>query len=197
MMIKGLDISYWNGLQVNYEGVKSDGYDFLYIKASEGAGRKEPYAIQQDAGAIEAGLAVGYYHFAHLGADSAIDEANLFYSVLQDGTWSLIPVLDVETNASNLAPDQFTKWLEDFVTQMDSLGVHKIMLYGGKFFFNQFLKPSSVLANCPLWLADYETEAHLPNGWTNYTVWQNTEKGTLAGVVGTFDVDVCEELPLA
>jgi len=49
--------------------------------------------------------------------------------------------------------------------------------------------PSS-LAAYPLWVADYEVDQpSLPQGWTTWLLWQNSEDGTVAGVDGAVDLD--------
>ena len=195
-MSKGIDVSFWNGLHVNWQAVKSAGYDFAYIKASEGTGRIEPNAITQDSEAILAGLKVGYYHFAHLGEDNAATEAALFDQVLSKGDYQLIPVVDVETNKSSLAPAAFTQWIADFVSALRAKGHSRVMIYAGTYLMNTSLLPNQVLADCPLWLADYEASAHIPHGWSQYVIWQNTDKGQIPGINGAFDVDLCPDLSL-
>lgn len=195
-MYKGIDISFWNGLKINFTAAYAAGYSFLYIKATEGRSRREPNAAQQDADAIAAQMAVGYYHFAHLGEDSALDEAALFNDVIQQGTSTLIPVVDVETNKSNLSPAQFTQWLSDFVGAMKGYGHSKVMIYAGTWLMNNSLLPDAVLADCPLWLADYEATPHIPHGWTSYAIWQDSQQGQIPDINGTFDMDICPDITL-
>jgi lysozyme len=194
--MKGIDISPWNGQKVNFAAIKAAGYEFVYIKASQGPSLSYPCAIVQDQDAIGEGLEVGFYHFAQPGQDSATDEAHLFDMVLRKGNYTLLPVVDVETNAAGIAPAQYTQWLHDFVATLQSLGYPRVMIYGGKYFLNANILPDGVLATCPLWLADYEANAHLPNGWAGYAVWQYSQSAQIPGIGGVFDVDVCDALPV-
>jgi GH25 family lysozyme M1 (1,4-beta-N-acetylmuramidase) len=61
-MIKGIDVSGWNG-----EVYSAAGSDFVFIKATEGTTYTNPKMRRQAATARTAGLAVGFYHFLHGG----------------------------------------------------------------------------------------------------------------------------------
>ena len=197
MSFKGIDISYWQGQNIDWNKVKSQ-VDFVYIKVSEGTTRIEPYALTQATGAKAAGIPLGYYHFAKPTAGGGADEANFFINkALQvKPPADLIAVLDIEVNPNNLTAAQITKWIEDFYTAMKAAGHQKLMLYSYQPFFNQWLQPSSVLADTKLWLACYNPTPRIPKGWSNYDVWQYTQKGQIQGIQGSVDLNTCEQIPL-
>jgi GH25 family lysozyme M1 (1,4-beta-N-acetylmuramidase) len=62
---------------------------------------------------------------------------------------------DIETNKSNLSPAEVTKWIEAFYSTLKFYGYQKLMLYSYQPFFDQYLQPSTLLADTKLWLADY------------------------------------------
>src|SRR6267142_578733 len=83
----GCDVSgYQPG--VNWTQVKNAGVTFCWSKATESTSYVNPYFTAQQAGAKNAGIYVGAYHFARpsshpniTGANSADTEANYFWSV--------------------------------------------------------------------------------------------------------------------
>lgn len=63
--MKGIDISSNNhrGEVFNFAAVKAAGYDFVYVKATQGVTYLNPYLIADVRDAHNAGLKVGVYHF--------------------------------------------------------------------------------------------------------------------------------------
>ena len=204
-MIKGIDVSYWQNSSksvavpsgIDWNKVKASGISFVLVKTSEGIGRIEPRAKDQALGASIAGLTIGYYHFAHPGEDTAIAEADLFYKCLsQFPKYQIVPTLDIEINKANLTPAQLTQWVIDFITRLQSYGIPLVMLYSYGPFFDQFLIANKTLAPCPLWLADYRSQPHLPKGWSNYNIWQYSQAGSIPGIQGNVDLNQANQLPL-
>ena len=181
-MIKGIDISHYQGENISWSSVASEQIQFVYIKASEGISRKEPFAQVQATGAKEAGLKVGYYHFARVESGTGINEAIFFDSILKSLPPSdLLPCLDIEVNKSGLSPEQITKWIEDFTTQIKGLGYSNLLLYSYTPFLNAYLLPSNILAQTKLWIAEYTnaTSPNLPRGYSQYSIWQQSQTGTV------------------
>lgn len=46
-------------------------------------------------------------------------------------------------------------------------------------------------ANYPLWIADYRGNAQpeVPGGWSHWTFWQYTDRGTIPGIPGPTDIN--------
>lgn len=190
----GIDVSYWQGANINWNKVMAQGISFCYVKSSEGTSRREPNAKIQAEGAKQAGLKIGYYHFAHPEKDSGSDEAEFFLVMLASlPPTDLLPVLDIEINKSNLSAEQLTKWVEDFNSVITSNGFNNLMLYSYQSFFDQFILPSEGLKKCKLWLADYRSTPHLPKAFSNYDVWQYSGKGVIEGIQGNVDLNVADE----
>ena len=59
---QGIDVSDWQGY-IDYNQVKQDGIDIVYIKASQGSNFKDPYFDINYENAKANGLSVGFYHF--------------------------------------------------------------------------------------------------------------------------------------
>lgn len=79
---EGIDVSAFQG-NVNYQKVKNNGIEVVYIKASEGTSLEDPYFRINYNNAKENGLKVGFYHFVRArNEEEAIKEAEFFYRVI-------------------------------------------------------------------------------------------------------------------
>ena len=197
-IIYGIDISHHNGT-INWAKVKlaSPAVSFVYIKATQGVGYKDPNNATYATGATNAGIKIGYYHFASLNNNlniekDATDEANWFDAVIKTLPPSqLMPVLDIETNEKNLTTQQVKTWIATFLSQMNLLGHKNIMIYSYKPFFDENLPANHPFGSLPLWLAQYRNVAapSLPQNWSKYTVWQYSAKGKVDGINSDCDMN--------
>ena len=191
--IQGLDVSFYQNSNMDWNQVVQSGYEFVYIKSSEGLHRVEPLAKAQATGAQAAGLKVGYYHFAHPGQDGAVVESDFFNSVLANlPDADLLPVLDLETNKTNLTMEQMTQWVNDFYTEMQNNG-KEVVLYTYTSFYDSFIVGRKLLPQ-KLWLACYQNTVKLPIGRGDYEMWQYTQKGIVPGISGAVDLNTCPDL---
>ena len=79
---KGIDVSNWQGY-IDYNKVKNDGIDIVYIKASQGSTYKDPYFEINYENAKLNDLKVGAYHFLIArNTQEAEEEAIFFASVI-------------------------------------------------------------------------------------------------------------------
>ncbi|OOG80354.1 hypothetical protein B0E41_20825 [Hydrogenophaga sp. A37] len=184
--VDGVDLSNWQGGEVNFVQIKQAGKHFVFVKSSEGATVVDPDHARNVQRARAAGLAVGSYHF-YESDDTPQAQFRNFAAQLSLKPGDLPPVVDIERlskgDAQALAPalQQFLGLLEQQV------GV-KPILYSGEHFANEYL---SVFADYPLWLAEYNSNAspQLPKGWTRWTFWQHSQSGSVAGVPGPVDLN--------
>jgi GH25 family lysozyme M1 (1,4-beta-N-acetylmuramidase) len=91
----GIDISNNNG-NVDLTKVKTAGYPFIYVKATEGQSFKDKYMETYYNDCKDLQLKVGAYHFL-VETSTPEAQAENFYSMIKDYKWDLIPMLDVET----------------------------------------------------------------------------------------------------
>lgn len=93
---KGIDVSLWNGV-VDWEKMKTQGYDFSYVKATEGEKIIDKQFSRNWTSAKSAGLSPGAYHFFHPKQDIG-NQVNNFVSTLGKlRLGDLPPMLDIET----------------------------------------------------------------------------------------------------
>lgn len=190
--IYGIDVSH-NNSTIDWTKVPNDAQpnSFAFIKATEGVDYVDPMC-QTNAAAVSSHTTMrfGYYHFASLNntADVAGDarkEADWFVQTMSTmPAASLIPVLDIETNASKLTQAQVQTWISTFMEEMKVKGYPTVFIYSSPSFLDENLPANHPFGNLPLWIAHYTTAAQprLPNGWSDYVVWQYTGSGKVSGV---------------
>ncbi|UJF36618.1 glycoside hydrolase family 25 protein [Paenibacillus hexagrammi] len=199
--IKGIDVSHHNsdGAAIDWNKVKADGVQFVFVKASEGVTYKDPKFAVNLNGARAVGIKAGAYHFARPENGQALSEAKTFVSQLATVQYDLMPVLDLE---SPIDPSKCTKanmiaFVKTFVDYVQAQTGRKVMLYTGNWFSDMYGGFDNAFKDMPLWIANYAASISAPpntGGWTAWTVWQYGEKGTINGISGNVDMNVAVSL---
>lgn len=102
MTVLGVDISNNQGTAVNFAACRAAGARFLFAKASEGTGYRDPYLARNLAGARAQGMVVGAYHFLRGG--HGVAEANHFIRCVKAANGGTLKgvalIVDVEKDCS-------------------------------------------------------------------------------------------------
>lgn len=206
-MSLGIDVSHYNG-KLDWGAIARAGVAFAYAKATEGVFFKDPEYVRNAAGAAANSIPFGAYHFFRPDQPALLQAGSFIRAVAvrSAGAWAvsidLPPALDLEEALGGDPPlDRWTatapetraglivEWLEDVEHH---LGVRPI-LYTRAGWLDRMIPADTRerLAAYELWIAHYTTNPapSLPIGWTKWRYWQYTDKGTLPGVSGVFDLD--------
>lgn len=183
--LPGIDVSHWQGA-IDWRAVAADGCRFAWAKVD---------ALFHDnrINAASAGVPLGAYHFADVTLDPVGCATAFCVRVGMLAPGELVPMLDIE-QAHNRSPAAIANWCLAWITTcMDKLGRAPVvytnnelrqMLYTGG-----FVPPGGV----ELWLARYSGQTDdpdLPNApWPGWTLWQWSDKGSVAGIAGDVDLD--------
>lgn len=198
---QGIDVSHWQGA-INWQQVATTGISFAFIKATQNS--MDKHFLENVKGAKAAGLLVGAYHYVDdsvTTVDQAKVAAQVFYTAIQaaGGTkvFDLPPVMDYESNKSNLNKAVITLVAKTFLEEIYRQTDVKPILYTYPSFINNF----SGLNNYPLWIARYSA-TQIPadaSGWSRWTFWQYSDgsagrvlpNGTrkVDGINGTVDLN--------
>jgi len=188
---QGIDVSHWQG-DIKWNLVKSDGFSFAFIKATEGVDYEDPCFSKNIKAAKEAGILVGAYHFCTpASVEDAINEAGHFINVIKKyGGFNILdlpPVIDIEKN-QGLTKQQISKivsaWIEKVKEQVNAQPI----IYSYAYFIQDYLDQS--LSDIPLWLAHYDSKPTLNcSGWKNWLFLQYTDKGQVNGIKGNVDLN--------
>ncbi|GJE99572.1 glycoside hydrolase family 25 protein [Phanerochaete sordida] len=197
--VSGIDVSHYQGT-INWNTVKSNGVQFVYIKATEGTGYKDPNFSNNYVGATNAGLIRGGYHFAHPDESSGATQANYFLA--NGGGWSsdgitLPGALDIEYNPSGaecygLSAASMVSWVKDFSnTYHTKTGVYPVIYTTTDWWTSCTGNSASFASTNPLWVARYASSVGaLPAGWSYETFWQFADSGSNPGDQDIFNGDM-------
>ncbi len=188
-MIKGIDISKWQGTP-NFDLVKS-ATEFVIIKSSEGIGFIDPQFKRNQTEARRVGLPLGYYHFCRpdLGNDPA-QEADYFLKVIGDLKENEVLCLDFEVTYNDTV-----NWCLKFLQRV------KFMLngYNPLIYLNQSLIKGNdwktvVDGGFGLWVAAYTYDPNNNNfvtgAWSFAAIQQYSNNLQVPGIVGGVDANV-------
>jgi lysozyme len=165
-----IDLSHHNTI-TNWEKIRDDGIAAIIHKATQGTGFvDERYAGRRDR-AREMGFLWGAYHFGE-GGDPA-GQARHFLDTVQPDDRTLL-ALDLEQNP--FGESMKLVEAEAFVEQVRDETGRWPLVYTARWYMQQLIgsAPSTVLAECPLWVASYQASPLLPAQWPTWTLWQYT-----------------------
>jgi lysozyme len=166
---------------VDFTQIRAAGILGVIHKATQGLADVDARYAERRTRAVNAGLLWGAYHFGT--GDDAGKQAEHFLDAVEstgggDAAHDLL-VLDLEANPT---PGETTMTLagaESFVEAIARRTGRWPGLYSGAL-VKEYLgsQGSATLARCWFWLAEYGDVAHVPAGWSRWTMWQYTN-GTL------------------
>ncbi len=200
-MIKGIDISHHqhDKGRVDLALAKASGYDFCFIKASQGTSYVDKFFTSNRDAARAAGMVVGFYHFAgnFNGKTSVpgdpIAEADWMLKCIGTVADGDVLILDWEVDQAD--PDG---WCYAFCRRvLEATGTLPIFYtYEARLKKHRFQKVKGL--GCPLWIAKYgdndqEPEPHEEPQvapWDEYLIWQYSSGGSVPGIVGRVDCNI-------
>jgi lysozyme len=144
-------------------------------KATEGGDWVDPLYARRRVEAEAAGMLWGAYHFGTR-EFSGTAQAELFLRIARPGPSTLL-ALDLEYNDQNPSNTMGIRHAEDFVRAVFAATGRRPLIYTtAAWADNQPVGPrqrrlggriteDSILAKCPLWIADYRARPELPSAW--------------------------------
>lgn len=194
----GIDVSDHQGT-IDWQAVANDGIDFAIVRAgnrgyTEGALYADTQFSANIDGTTAAGLDVGAYFFSQATtAEEAREEANLVLQLL-GGRYLALPVVfdhepvsDAAGRANSVTGDTLNACAQAFCERLEA-GGYETMIYGNKQDIARFGSASSVLANHDVWFAEYGVAQ--PSGQFDFTMWQYSNGGTVAGIGTAVDMNI-------
>jgi lysozyme len=181
--IRGIDVSRWQGANINWGLVAQDNVHFVFARATYGTTIDQTFYANAT-GAHQAGIRVGAYHFATFtNRQTMLAEARAFVSQLERVSLTYPAVLDLE-HARGISRANLTTLAIEFMEYVQSQG-YSVMLYSYNNFFLERLDLSR-LQGYDLWVANYVREPEIPG----QTIWQYTDRGRVSGIAGNVDLNV-------
>jgi GH25 family lysozyme M1 (1,4-beta-N-acetylmuramidase) len=195
--MKGIDISHYQNEagKVDLKLARAAGYQFAFMKCSEGTGYKDRFYETNKALAREAGMLFGAYHFARGG--DPVKEADWFLASVGTLLQGEIVVLDWEIDHSDPA-----SWCLAWLSRVESKLGFKPMLYTNEARAKDLRFKSVVDRNFGLWVAKYASQViYVPEylqrkpvsgAWPFWAIWQFSSRAKVPGIVGNCDVNTTD-----
>jgi GH25 family lysozyme M1 (1,4-beta-N-acetylmuramidase) len=189
--VEGIDVSYWQGANIDWARVRASGKRFAFMRVSYGgqAGVDSTFRRNWTESKANGVLRGAYQYF--LPAQDTAAQANLVVRELgRLGAGDLPAVIDVEQAPNGVTPAQYAQKVADWVGIVEQGTGKRPIVYTGKYFWNDNVQ-SSAFASSPLWLAAYVGGCpDTPRPWTKWTFWQYSDSGAVPGISGNVDVNV-------
>ena len=184
--MNGIDVSKWQGA-IDFAAVKDAGIELVYLKATEGMNKRDPYFYRNYANATAVGLPVGFYHYltAKNEADARV-EAYHFIGTTEGLVNDAKLVMDLE-DIAGLSRAQVHAVAEAFLRAVIEYSGKSPAIYVGA---DTARLLDERFAAYPLWIADMD------NVWETWAGWQYTDRGRVAGIQVWVDRNVFRETML-
>jgi lysozyme len=187
--IHGIDVSRYQEIiawdAVKAMQVKDIKLGFVFIKATEGVGDRDPQFRRNWRNAKEAGMIRGAYHFFLPSRDGRMQAENFIKNV-DLGPGDLPPVLDIEQTyrvPKQIIKKEVKEWL-DIVEQNYNV---RPIIYTNIDFYK--LNLGSDFDDYPLWVAHYY-QPRQPRIKRDWLFWQHNDNGRVNGILAPVDFNV-------
>ena len=190
-MKNGIDVSKHNG-NIDWQSVKASGkVDFCIIRTGYGKSisQKDIQFERNYAGAKAAGIPVGAYWYSYaITPAEAEAEARTFLQAIAGKQFEMPVYFDIEEKkALATGKNNVSAIVKAFCNVMEKAGywcgVYASRAHVQSYFDNEVKNRYS------LWLAEWGAKLNYTGGEVG--MWQNSEKGRIAGITGNVDTDVC------
>ena len=184
---QGIDVSHHQGV-IDWRPLPAQGVDFAYIKATEGGDHRDRRFAANWAGARNAGIARGAYHFFTL-CRSGADQAANFIAAVPNDPDALPPAVDLEYLGNCAGRPRMRDFHAELATYLRAVEAHyrkPVLLY----LTEEFDRAYQVSARVPrpLWLRRLLVEPDF--GARPWTIWQVSNFRRLDGIDGRVDWNV-------
>jgi GH25 family lysozyme M1 (1,4-beta-N-acetylmuramidase) len=189
----GIDVSRWQGT-IDYEKVKNEGVEFVFIKlgGQHGIGKEyylDPKFKENIEGFKSVDIPVGLYFYSY---------ANSIEAAKKDALWVLEQIKDYDIdlpiafdweswsiyNDFHMSFNTLTKACKAFIETIESKGYQSVLYSSKNYLINAWQKK-----DFDVWLAHY-TEKTDYDG--KYVCWQRTNLAKINGITeNTVDFDIC------
>lgn len=182
MTTNGIDVSKWQG-NINWPNVKTG---FAIIRAGYGReiSQKDETFERNYAGAKAAKIPVGAYWYSYAtNAAEAKLEAKACLEVIKGKQFEFPIYYDVEEKRSFPKANEI---IRAFCSELEAAG-YFVGLYMSRYFLMKYVS-EDIRKQYALWVAEYGGKLNYSG---TYGVWQNSRNGTIRGISGDVDTDIC------
>ena len=187
-MVHGIDVSQWQGGNIDFKAVKAAGINFVIIRAGYGKHRsqKDPYFETNYKKAKAAGLNIGvyWYSYANNVADAKAEAATCIKAIAGK-TFEYPIFFDLEERSQlNKGRDFCSSLVTAFCGELEKAG-YFAGLYISRSPLEQYIS-RDVAKKYALWIAEYGGKLNYSG---DYGIWQNSSTWRVNGISGNVDHD--------
>ncbi len=196
LSVYGIDVSYYQG-NINWSSVAASGKKFAIIRIGytysvDKSLVQDPKFVEYYSGATAAGLDVGIYYYSRATTNAkALEEAKQVMTWL-DGRVLDYPIyidMEADEQASSSLKSSNAEVVKTFCDYVHSQG-YLAGMYSGEWFTNPYVDMSVITPNYETWTSNYSGLDHQYfNG--SYGMFQYSSSGSVSGISGSVDVNVC------
>ncbi len=170
--------------------MKSSGIDFAIIRAGYGRelSQKDTRFEENYKNAKAAGIPIGAYCYSYaMSEDEARLEADVFLSVIKGKQFEFPIYYDVEEKKQfNLGKEKVSAIMRVFLEKVESAG-YFVGLYGSASSLKTHTA-DDIKNRYTIWLAHWVNQTNYSG---SYALWQYSDKGSVSGIIGNVDLDIC------
>ena len=195
VVAQGVDLSDWQGSEVDFDAIKAAGYDYVILRA--GFARTQDRTFEGNYGrAKAAGLDVGVYLYSYADTkDEVLGEAAALKEWLKGKKLEYPVYFDLEDPETHgpMTSDALTALALAFLDEMAADG-WLVGLYSCKSWLDYKMDTEKVCKKYECWMAQYFSDGTY-DAYDRYDdvygMWQYSSSGSVPGVPGNTDMDVC------
>jgi lysozyme len=191
--VYGIDISNYQGNEINFLNVAQDSLSFVICKATEGAYETDPDFKNNWNTIQQKGFTKGAYHFYHCKDDATAQVLHYLSVVDSFPKNDFSPIVDFEESSidSGCVANDIQKNLLNFLTLLQQKTGRSPIVYTDNNTANLYLSDTA-FSKYALWIAYYDNAAHpeLPTVWKNnsWSIWQKSGTYQIGTITNDFDI---------
>lgn len=194
---KGIDVSGHQG-EIDWQQVAADGVEFAFIRVGIRGYETGKLVLDEKfenniTGALSNGIKVGVYFFSQaVTTEEAAEEAAFVLEQIAPYRIEFPVVYDVEKVASSgarmnrISVEERTNIALYFCQTIEAAGYTPVIYHNME--MGTVLLDLETLEKYDKWFAYYGTDMYYPY---DYRVWQYSDKGSVAGINGYVDMNIC------
>lgn len=196
-MKKGIDVSKWQGA-IDWEKAKAGGVEFAILRAGYGQGNVDETFARNASECMRLGIPFGVYWFSYAyTVERARKEAVRCIETIAPYALTYPVAFDFEYDSVNYAEGfgvKITKQLASgmaraFLEEIEAAG-YTPMLYTNADYLSRYFD-AGLAEEYDVWLAQWPENPDLNNPPMECAMWQYSSSGTVSGIDGRVDMNVC------
>ena len=183
-LIKGLDVSVYQGDKINWKAVAQAGYKFVICRCGVGNSSKDKNYEKNIAGAKAVGLKVAAYHFVYplpTIPNQPLRDPKAQAKLHAD--WAgknILAACDLEWPEPEnwkkwgCTAQQIIDWAIVYLEEYERLTGVRPIVYTYPYFAKAVNLPPLFAEKYKLWIASYTATPAIPKPWTDWVIWQDS-----------------------